>query len=68
MKANSLLGVLLGCASGIGAAVLPCFMGDPRKELNRIGPLIPEAEGALWLLTHEDLRHSAGPCVYGFYG
>ena len=59
MRSNSLLGLLHGCEAGMGAALLPCFMGDPRAKLVRLGAPIPEAASALWLLTHEDLRHTA---------
>lgn len=59
MRSNSLLGLLHGCEAGMGAALLPCFMGDPRTKLMRLGAPIPEAASALWLLTHEDLRHTA---------
>lgn len=59
MRTNSLLGILHGCEAGMGAALLPCFMADPRKKLKRLGGVIPEAASAFWLLTHEDLRHTA---------
>ena len=59
MRSNSLLGLLHACEAGMGAALLPCFMGDPRNKLVRLGEPVPEAASALWLLTHEDLRHTA---------
>jgi DNA-binding transcriptional LysR family regulator len=46
-------------ATGLGATVLPCFVGDLRAGLVRVGAPIPELDVDLWLLTHEDLRHSA---------
>lgn len=58
LRANSLLGVLHACAAGLGAAALGCFMGDRRKDLVRLSDPIPDAATALWLLTHEDLRHT----------
>lgn len=59
MRTNSLLGILHGCEAGMGAALLPCFMGDTRKKMLRLGSIIPQAASAFWLLTHEDLRHTA---------
>lgn len=58
MRSNSLLGLLHGCEAGMGAAILACFMTDRRKNLLRLAPPIDDAASALWLLTHEDLRHT----------
>lgn len=58
LRANSLFGLLHTCEAGMGAALLACFMADPRKGLRRIGDPIPGAGTMLWLLTHEDLRHT----------
>ncbi len=58
VRANSLFGLLHTCEAGMGAALLPCFMADRRKPLTRIGEPIPGAGTMLWLLTHEDLRHT----------
>lgn len=46
------------CAAGC-RGLLPCFIGDPDPTLQRIGAPIPEAESALWLLVHPDLRDNA---------
>ena len=46
-------------AAGLGATVLPCFVGDQNRDLVRIGGIVPELDVDLWLLTHADLRHSA---------
>ena len=43
----------------MGMGVLPCFIGDHMPGLRRIGAAISEHGGALWLLTHPDLRHAA---------
>lgn len=59
MRSNSLQGVMMAAEAEIGAAILPCFMGDASERLNRIGDPIPDSGSALWLLTHEDLRHTA---------
>ena len=44
---------------GLGATLLPCFLGDGRTDLTRVGPLLPELDLGLWMLTHSDLRRSA---------
>jgi DNA-binding transcriptional LysR family regulator len=56
---NSVLAMAELAAAGLGATVLPCFVGDLRTGLVRVGAPIPELDVDLWLLTHEDLRHSA---------
>jgi DNA-binding transcriptional LysR family regulator len=58
LRANSLFGLLHTCAAGMGVALLPCFMADNHKRLQRIGEPIHDAGTILWLLTHEDLRHT----------
>ena len=44
---------------GLGATLLPCFLGDGSPDLTRVGPLVPELDLGLWMLTHSDLRRSA---------
>ncbi|MGD0763093.1 MAG: LysR family transcriptional regulator [Roseiarcus sp.] len=58
-RVNSVLGVAEAAALGVGAALLPCFLGDPRPELTRVGAILPELDVDLWILTHADLRQSA---------
>jgi len=45
--------------AGMGLAKLPCFLGDTEPALCRLPPAksIPDRE--LWILSHEDLRHTA---------
>ncbi len=43
----------------LGATLLPCFLGDGRADLTRIGPPLPELDMGVWMLTHSDLRRSA---------
>lgn len=45
--------------SGMGVAMLPCFLGDPDPELVRVPPAEATPDRDIWLLTHEDLRHTA---------
>jgi DNA-binding transcriptional LysR family regulator len=55
-SAHSMLGLAL---EGCGAALLPCFLGDPSPDLVRLAYPLAELDTGLWLLTHADLRRSA---------
>jgi DNA-binding transcriptional LysR family regulator len=60
LRADSLMAMRNAAIAGIGAAVLPCFLGDAAPELVRLRPdVIAEMESAVWVLTHEDLRRTA---------
>ncbi len=59
LTTNSVLGLLLGCEANLGATIIPCFMADTNPKLQRLGAPIDAAASMLWLLTHEDLRHTA---------
>ena len=59
LTTNSVMGLLMGCEAGLGAAIIPCFMADLNPNLQRLEPPVEEAASILWLLTHEDLRHTA---------
>ncbi|WP_158816546.1 LysR family transcriptional regulator [Methylocapsa sp. S129] len=58
-RVNSVLSMAETIAAGAGAGVLPCFIGNSRADLTRIGAPIEELDVGLWILTHPDLRHSA---------
>ncbi len=60
MWTDNLLGLRGLVEAGLGVAYLPCFAADPVPGLVRVPglPLLADAS-ELWLLTHEDLRHSA---------
>jgi DNA-binding transcriptional LysR family regulator len=58
-RANSVLQQWRAAAAGIGAALLPCFVGDSAPELERVLPPPPELKRELWLVTHGDLRQTA---------
>jgi DNA-binding transcriptional LysR family regulator len=57
-KVNTVLGLAEAVEQGLGIGHLPCFIGDARSGLARLGPPNPEFAADLWLLTHPDLRHS----------
>jgi DNA-binding transcriptional LysR family regulator len=58
-KANSPHCIVQLALQGVGAGLLPCFLGDHTPDLARIGYLLPELDLGLWMLTHADLRRSA---------
>jgi DNA-binding transcriptional LysR family regulator len=58
-KANSSHCMLQLALQGVGATLLPCFLGDCCSDLTRLGYLLPELDLGLWMLTHSDLRRSA---------
>jgi DNA-binding transcriptional LysR family regulator len=57
-RVNTVLGLAEAVEQGLGIGHLPCFIGDARPGLVRLGPPNPEFAADLWLLTHPDLRHS----------
>ena len=44
--------------AGLGFGFLPCVLGDTTPGLVRVGPVVPELNDELWLLTHQDIRKS----------
>jgi len=59
LRVNNLTAMVSAAKTCMGAALLPCFMGDQEKQLSRLQPPVAKAGSALWLLTHEDLRNTA---------
>jgi len=57
-KLNTVLGLAEAIEAGIGIGHLPCFIADTRPALVRLTAPAPEFSTGLWLLTHQDLRHS----------
>lgn len=45
--------------AGMGLGMLPCYMADVEPVLRRLPPGRPIPDRDIWLLTHEDLRHTA---------
>ena len=58
MHHDSVSGLLAAVRSGFGLAVLPTFIADLDPELVRCLPPREGDPAALWLLTHERLRHT----------
>lgn len=58
-KMDSVLSMHAAVRSGIGVALLPCYLAEPDSELRRLGMVVKELAVDLWMLTHPDLRHTA---------
>ncbi|SMF78457.1 LysR family transcriptional regulator [Allosphingosinicella indica] len=57
MHQGSVIGLLAAVRSGIGLAILPSFVADRDPDLIRCLPPREGDPAAMWLLTHERLRH-----------
>lgn len=55
-RVNSLSGVAASVRAGIGAALLPCIMGDRQRNLVRLMPPIAELATSCWLVTTDQAR------------
>ena len=55
---DSVMGMLAAVRSGFGLAVLPSFIADRDPDLVRCLPPKEGDAAALWLLTHERVRHT----------
>jgi DNA-binding transcriptional LysR family regulator len=59
-RTNSLVNQLVAAKSGIGLALLPCYLGDGEAGVTRALPEpITELNGELWIVTHADLKGTA---------
>jgi DNA-binding transcriptional LysR family regulator len=58
-RASSVSALQAAARAGLGLVAIPCYLGDSDPCLVRVLPPIAEAEAALWLLTHPDLRRTA---------
>lgn len=58
LKLNSILGLRAAALAGVGAAMMPCFLGS-EAGLVRIGAPIPELTRTIWLVFHRDLQRTA---------
>ncbi|WP_374490506.1 LysR family transcriptional regulator [Zoogloea sp.] len=57
LRSDSLHGLARAAAQGLGAAVLPCFVGDAEPGLVRTSGLLLKRE--VWMLIHPDARRLA---------
>lgn len=56
LRTNSLVNMLHLARSGLGLAVLPCYLGDLESGLCRVCPPVKEWSSELWVFTHVDLK------------
>lgn len=59
LRVDSVPSLLEAVRQGVGATILPCFMGDADDRLRRVPPGEIVSQRDFWLLTHADLRYSA---------
>lgn len=63
-RCNSLVNQLAAARAGLGIALLPCYLADPHckagaAELRRMSGVLPDLASELWIVTHQDLKHTA---------
>jgi molybdate transport repressor ModE-like protein len=59
-RTNSLVNQCLAARAGIGAALLPCYLGDGERGLERaLADPVAALATELWMVTHRDLRNTA---------
>lgn len=63
-RINTVLGLAEAVAEGAGVGLLPCFIAQTFPNLVPLSGPIPEIPGALWILTHPDLRSTARVRVF----
>lgn len=55
-RVSSLSGIVAAAHAGLGAAILPCIMGDHLKGLVRLLPPINELAMPVWMVTTDQAR------------
>jgi DNA-binding transcriptional LysR family regulator len=58
-RSTSFVNQLMAVRAGMGIAVLPCYLADRDPRLRRISGVMPELTSELWIVTHQDLKHTA---------
>lgn len=58
LRANTMQAQLAATRSGLGVAMLACYVGDADPVLQRIGAAEAPLERDLWLVYHRDLKAS----------
>lgn len=59
VRSNSVACAVRLAKAGLGLALLPCAVAELKPDLIRVAELPGTFSLGLWLLTHEDLRHTA---------
>ncbi|MDX1755747.1 MAG: LysR family transcriptional regulator [Marinobacter sp.] len=55
-RVDTLVSILSAVRSGMGLAVIPCYLADKDPDIIQLTDPIPELEYRLWFLMHPDLR------------
>ncbi|WP_166254890.1 LysR family transcriptional regulator [Marinobacter salicampi] len=55
-RVDTLVSILSAIRSGMGLAVMPCYLADGEPDIVQLTSPIPELEYGLWFLMHPDLR------------
>ncbi|MFL1406534.1 LysR family transcriptional regulator [Marinobacter sp. M1N3S26] len=55
-RVDTLVSIFSAIRSGMGLAVLPCYLADMDPDIVQLTSPIPELEYGLWFLMHPDLR------------
>jgi DNA-binding transcriptional LysR family regulator len=50
---------LAACSSGLGLAILPCFLGDAEPALRRVVPPDIGLQREVWVVVHQDTQRNA---------
>lgn len=58
-RTSHAMSAVCAARAGIGAVMLPCFLGDPDEGLERMSPPVESMTMSLWILTHPVLRQTA---------
>ncbi|WP_431257331.1 LysR family transcriptional regulator [Roseateles chitinivorans] len=58
LRVDSFVAMQAMAGTGLGAALLPRFLGEGQPLLKRVADAPREASADLWILTHPTLRHS----------
>jgi DNA-binding transcriptional LysR family regulator len=58
LRANATLALHQAALSGLGMALLPCYLAESIPGLVRVLPKAPKLMRELWLAAHRDLRHT----------
>jgi DNA-binding transcriptional LysR family regulator len=64
LRCGSMLLQADAAAAGLGAVLLPCFLGDSQPQLRRLTQPLPELASELWLLAPSEVRRR--PVVRAF--
>jgi DNA-binding transcriptional LysR family regulator len=59
LRCNNPLVQLKAAVNDMGIAELACFLGDSSPDLVRVWPREAPAYRTVWLILHQDMRHSA---------